>query len=134
MSAPGPPTSPAAVAKAVATDTAALVRAELELAKAELTAGAQRKATGAGLLAAAAALGGLAGLAVLVAAGFALAELGGLPGWASALIIAAALLVVAVVLAAVGRRKLGASVSPEVTKQQISEDVTWVKQRVRERR
>lgn len=134
MSGQGEPASPASAAKAVAADTTALVRAELELAKAELAAGAQRKAVGAGLLAAAAALGAVAGLALLVAGGFALAEVGGLPGWASALIITGALLVVAGVLAGIGRRKLAAALSPDVTKQQISEDVAWAKQRVRKRR
>lgn len=120
--------------KAIAADTAALLRAELELAKAEIASGAQRKALGAGLLALAAALAAVAFLALLVAAGFALSEGAGLPGWASALIIAGVLLVVAVIVALIGRSQLATPVSTKATQQQVSEDMEWVTRKLRESR
>lgn len=120
--------------KAVVADVTALVRAELDLAKAEVAHGAQRKALGAGLLGAAVGLVGIAFLALLIAAGFALTQEAGLPGWASALIIAAALLLVAVILALVGGRQLATPVSTAATQQRVSEDVEWVTQRIKESR
>jgi hypothetical protein len=125
-----PSTGLSASARAIAEDTSALVRAEIALAKAELSAGAKAKALGTGLLVGGAALAALAFLALLFALGFALAEVAGLPGWASALIVAGVLLLGAAVLVLVGRKQLATPVSIETTKANVQEDVTWAKQSV----
>lgn len=115
----------AAAAKQVATDASALVKAEIELAKAEVTASLQAKATGAGLFVAAGVAGWLALQGLLITAGLALALV--LPGWAAALIVTAVLLLVAAVAALIGRRKLATPVKLETTKQNVEEDVEWAK-------
>jgi uncharacterized membrane protein YqjE len=87
-----------------------LVRAELQLAKAELAEKGKRAGTGAGLLG----VGGVAalyGLGILIAAGvLALALV--LPAWASALIVAVALFVIAGILILVGRASLRKGLPP----------------------
>lgn len=128
-----PPRSPGEMAKTVAADAAALVRAEIDLAKAEVMGGVRARALGAGLVAAAGALTGVAALALLVAAGFGLAEGLGLPGWASALIVAGALLLLALLLALVGRAKLSAPVTTEVARENVTTDVAFVRQRLKAR-
>ncbi|MDQ7908142.1 phage holin family protein [Phytohabitans sp. ZYX-F-186] len=87
-----------------------LVRDELALARVEMVQKGKRAGTGAGLLGGGGviALFGLA--ALLTAAGLALAE--ALPGWLSALIVAAALFAVAGVLALAGRRQVARGVPP----------------------
>ncbi len=119
-----------ATAKNVAEDVRALVQAEVALAKAEVINAVRSKAVGAAMFAVAGVLGLVALLALLLAAGFALAEIGGLPGWASALIVAGALLVLAAILALVGRAKLKAQISTEVTRANVEKDVAWVKDRL----
>lgn len=122
-----------AAAKTIATDTTALVKAEVDLAKAEIASGMRAKALGAGLLGAAGALVAVAGLALLLAAGFGLSEGLGLPGWASALIVAGALLVVAAVLGLLGRSKLSTAVSTATAKESLNTDVAFVRQRFKAR-
>ncbi len=117
-----------AAAKAVVDDARTLVRAEIELAKAELSSAAQAKATGAGLLAAAAVAGWLALQGLLIAAGLALALV--LPGWAAALIVAAVLLLVAGIAALIGRRKLSTPVKLDETKRNVTEDVAVARARL----
>lgn len=129
-----PSTGTAAAARAVAEDASALVRAEIELAKAEILHGVKAKAVGAGMLAGAGALGAVAGLALLLALGFAIAEVGGLPGWASALIVAALLIVIAVILVLIGRRQLATPVQLQTTKENLSEDVASAKRNLRSKR
>jgi peptidoglycan/LPS O-acetylase OafA/YrhL len=116
-----------AIVKQVAADLSALVRAEVELAKAEVLIGVKAKARGAGLLAAAGALAAVASLGLLLAAGFALAEVGGLPGWAAALIVSGVLLLIAIVLMLLGRGRFATAVSAETTKKNVQEDVAWTK-------
>jgi hypothetical protein len=123
-----PSTGLGASARAIAEDTSALVRAEIALAKAEIAEGARAKALGAGMLAGAAALSAVAFLALVVALGFVLAEVAGLPGWASALIVAGVLLLGAAVLVLIGRKQLATPVSIETTKTNVQEDVAWAKQ------
>ncbi len=122
-----PSVGTAAAARAVAEDASALVRAEIELAKAELLIGVRAKATGAGLLAGAGVLAALAGLALLLALGFALAEVAGLPGWASALIVAGLLLLVAAILVLLGRKALATPIDLEPAKERLREDVEHAK-------
>ena len=112
-----------AALKAVAQDTSELVRAEIDLAKAELTEGVKANGIGAGLLVGAAVMMWLAVQGLLIAAGFALALV--VPAWASALIVAGVLLVVGGVLARIGLGKLGTPVSVDQAKSNVQEDVAW---------
>lgn len=114
-----------AAAKAVAEDVSALVRAELDLAKAEALAAVKPKARGAALLAVAAVAGWLALQGLLITAGFVLALF--VPGWAAALIVTVVLLVVAGGAGLAGRRFLTAPVSLDTTKHNIEEDVSWLR-------
>ena len=114
-----------AAAKAVAEDASALVRAEVELAKAELAESVKAKASGAGLLAGTAILGWLGLQGLLLAAGLALALV--LPGWAAALVVSVVLLVAGGVLGLIGKRKLATPVSLDTTKHNVEEDVAWAK-------
>jgi len=124
-----PTVGPGAAAKALAEDTSALVRAEIELAKTEIRRAAKEKATGAGLFGAAGVVGFLAVQALLVTAGFALALV--LPGWAAAAVVAAVLLLVAAILAAAGKRTLDRPAGLDATKETIEEDIAWAKTHLR---
>jgi uncharacterized membrane protein YqjE len=130
---PRPTVGAAAAAKAVAEDASALVKAEIALAKAEVMEGVKAKATGAGLLGAAGALLAVAGLGILITIGFVLAEVAGMPGWGAALTVTVGLIVIAAVLALVGRKKLQTAISVETTKHNVEEDVAWTKEHVSNR-
>jgi hypothetical protein len=120
-----------AALKAVAQDTSELVRAEIELAKAEIAAGIKANAIGIGMLVAAGVLVWLAVQGLLLAAGFALALV--VPAWASALIITGVLIVIAGILGFIARRKLGTRVSVDQAKTNVQEDVAWFKTHLRRR-
>ena len=107
------------------------MRAEIELAKAELKAGITANATGIGMLIGAGVMLWLALQGLLIAAGFALAEV--MPGWAAALIVTAVLILIAVVLGLVARGKLKTPVSVETAKTNVQEDVAWFKTHLRNR-
>ena len=113
-------------ARAVIEDATALIRAEIALAKAEAQRAIRAKATGAGLLAGAGILGwlGLQGLLITIAFGLAAA---GLPGWAAAGIVTLVLLLIAGVLALLGRGRLQEPLTLETTKQNVEEDVALTK-------
>lgn len=113
----------------LAEGVSALVRAEVDLAKAEFAAGVKAKATGIGLVVAAAVLGWLGLQGLLLAAGFALALV--VPGWAAALIVTGALFLLAAILGAVAAPQLRKPVGIDGAKEQASKDVAWVKQRLR---
>lgn len=130
---PPPTMSTADAVKQVAEDASALVKAEIALAKAEIMEGVRAKALGAGMFAVAGVLAAVAGLGLLLTIGFVLAEVAALPGWASALIVTVALLLVAGVLVLVGKRKLAAEVTVETTKRNVEEDVAWTKQHITSR-
>jgi uncharacterized membrane protein YqjE len=126
-----PTVGAAAAVKAVAEDTSALVRAEIELAKAELSEGIKANGIGAGLLVGAAVMMWFAVQGLLIAAGFALALV--VPGWAAALIVTLILLIIGAVLAWLGSRKLGTPVSIDQTKANVQEDAEWFKTHLRGR-
>lgn len=114
--------------RALSRDAAALVRAELALARLEMTEKARRSAVGGGLVAMAlvvllAAMGTLTAAAVM---GLATA----LPAWLSALIVAAALLAVGGVMVKLGATRLRAATPPlpSDTVESAKEDVQWLKQ------
>lgn len=130
---PRPTIGAAAAARQVAEDASALVKAEIALAKAELLGSVRAKALGAGLLAGAGLLGLIAFLGLLLTIGFVLAEVAGMPGWGAALTVSVALIVVAVVLALVGRGKLATEVSIDTTKHNVERDVTVTQNALKQR-
>lgn len=107
--------------------TTRLVRDELRLAKAEVSASVKQAGMGAGMFGTAA-LAALYGVGVLlVAAVVALALV--LPLWLSALIVAVVLLLAAAVAALLGKKKMAqASPVPEQTVQNVKDDVAEVKE------
>ena len=88
-----------------------VVRSEMRLAQAEMKEKGKKAGFGGGMFGGAAVLGLLALWALVFAAIAGLALV--LPVWASALVIAGALLLVAGVLALVGKRELGSAVPPK---------------------
>ena len=128
---PKPTIGVGAARKAVADDIPALVKAHVELAKAELAGGAKDKAAGAGAIAVAGAMGWLALQGLLIAAGLALALV--VPAWAAALIVSLVLLLIAGGAALVGKRKMSTPVSLDVTKAKVEEAVAWTKSQIANR-
>lgn len=122
---PKPTIGVGAAGKAVAEDLSALIKAEIALAKAELSGGAKDKAAGAGAFVAAAILGWLALQGLLITAGFALALV--VPAWLAALIVSVVLLLIAGVAAMIGKGKIKTPVSLETTRANVEEDVAWTK-------
>lgn len=111
-------------------DVQGLVRGEIQLAKTELTESASSAAKGIGML-----IGG----AVLALIGFvflmlALVELldDAMPRWAAAGLVALGLILIAVVLALVGKKQLSAkSLRPDQTIDSLQEDKEWARQQVK---
>jgi uncharacterized membrane protein YqjE len=112
--------------KDLASQTSTLVRQEIQLAQAEVTEQGKRAGRGAGMMAAAAvavllALGALT--AVLIVALDAAVRL-----WLAALIATALWLIVAAVLAQMGRRSLrSATPAAPQTVETLKEDIQWAK-------
>lgn len=117
--------------KQLADQTTALVRQEVELAKAELAQKGKRAGIGAGMFGGAGVLGLYAVGALTAAAILALAT--ALDGWLAALIVGVVYAAVAGVLALQGRRKVreATPVAPERTLDTVKEDVEVVKQRAK---
>jgi hypothetical protein len=111
----------------------ALVRHEVDFAKAEMTEKAKRAGFGAGLFGAAGVLV-LYALGVLIAAAI-LALALALPGWAAALVVAGALLLIAAVAALIGRSRLRSATPavPQESVRSIREDLSAVKSAARHR-
>jgi Putative Actinobacterial Holin-X, holin superfamily III len=117
------------VAKELTSDLSLLVRQEIELAKAEMTAKGRTAAPGLGMF-------GGAGLVGLCAAGALTASLVivlslFLPDWLAALIVGAVLTVAAYVLARQGKERVAQAGTPvpEQTIETVKEDVEWAKTR-----
>jgi uncharacterized membrane protein YqjE len=110
----------------VSTQISALVRAEIELAKAELGETAKRAGIGAGLFAAAAAV-------VLLSLPFLFVTLAevlvavGLPRWSAYLIVWAVFILVAVLLALLGRHTVCRLRRPERTLETVRETARWAR-------
>jgi Putative Actinobacterial Holin-X, holin superfamily III len=115
--------------KQLGEEVSILVRQELELARAEMTAKARQAGIGLGELSSGgiAALFALGALTACIIAALALT----MPVWAAALIVAAVYAVIAAVLLLVGRQQLGRAAPPvpERTQQTIKEDVEWARTR-----
>lgn len=105
-----------------------LVQREIDLVKTELVAKFKALGIGAGIIAAAL-LVLLAMLGVLLTAVIFALTLTGLPGWAAALIVAGALLVIAVVLGLIGYSILKRGVPPMPTESidSIKRDIRAIK-------
>jgi uncharacterized membrane protein YqjE len=113
------------------TQLGTLIRQEMELARAELTANATRTAQNASLIGAGAAVGYAAFLA-LVAAAIALLASIGLDAWIAALVVAIVLGIVAFALVQRGRSQLtAASLAPRRTIESLKEDAELAKERAR---
>lgn len=107
--------------------TSRLVRDELMLAKAEMTESAKHGGIGAGMFGASG-LVALYGLAAIIAGAIAALALV-LPVWASALIIGAVLLLVAGIVALMGKKQAQqVKATPETTIESIKRDVDEVKE------
>lgn len=110
-------------------ETTTLVRQEIDLAKIELSEKAKSVGAGAGLFGGAAvfALGAFFAVTACIIAALALV----LPLWAAALVVGVIYVIVALVAAAAGKRRLmqATPVLPQQTAQSIKEDVEWVKTR-----
>lgn len=87
-----------------------LIRDEVALARAELASKAKQAATGAGLFSGAAVFGFFAVGCLVTAAVLAVALV--LPAWAAALIVAGGLLVIAAILALLGRSRVKKASQP----------------------
>ncbi|WP_299035971.1 phage holin family protein [uncultured Pseudokineococcus sp.] len=97
----------------IKTDVTDLVKSEVALAKAELADDAKAAGKGAGMFAGAALFGFFALMLLLIGASLTLALL--LPTWASFLVVGVLLLVIAGVLALVGKSKISKVKAPERT-------------------
>ena len=108
--------------------TSKLVRAEIELAKAELTAKAQRLAVGIGLFVFAALLAFFAFATLIAAAVLCLSE--AFAPWLAALMVVVVLLIVTGILVLVGKRSVTAAMpaQPERAVASVRDDVEAVKE------
>ncbi|MBT2416891.1 phage holin family protein [Streptomyces sp. ISL-22] len=106
-----------------------LVRAEMRLAQAEMSQKGKRLGMGGGMFGGAGLVGFLALQAMVATAIAALAV--PLPVWAAGLIITGALLVVAALMAAVGKAKVARATppTPERTVESVKADVAEIKER-----
>jgi tetrahydromethanopterin S-methyltransferase subunit C len=120
--------------KQLSEQTTALVRQEIELAKAEVTQKGKLASVGAGLLSAAGIVGLLA-LGALTAMFIALLDTA-MATWLAALVVAVVYAAIAGILAVVGRSRLKAAtpVMPEQTVETVKEDVEWAKTQARSAR
>jgi uncharacterized membrane protein YqjE len=124
----------AELVKQLSDQSAALVRQEVDLAKAELAVKGKRAGLGAGMFGGAVLFGLYAVGALTACVILALAT--AVTAWLAALIVAALYGATAGVLALRGRTKLQQSVPPvpEQAVESVKEDVEWTKQRAKEGR
>jgi hypothetical protein len=116
--------------KAIASDTATLVRKEVELARQEITEALVARAKAGGAFGAAGVMGLYMLLFLAVAGALALALV--LPAWAAFLIVGGVFMVFAGGAAMFGRMRIKhASMAPEETKRTVKEDVEWAKTQLR---
>jgi uncharacterized membrane protein YqjE len=120
--------------KQLSEQTTTLVRKEIELAKAELSAKGKVAGEGAGMFGGAAVVGLLA-LGVLTAMIVALLDKA-MDFWVAALIVAVVYGAIAAVLAVTGRDRVkkGMPPAPEQTVETVKEDVQWAKSQAKSAR
>jgi hypothetical protein len=107
-------------------DLSGIVRAEIALAKAELRADVKNVAVGGGLFGAAAYLGLLASIVFVICVAYALVA-AGLAPWLAFLIVGVALLLLAGLLALIGRSRLTKLGPPERAIRSAKETIAAVK-------
>jgi MFS family permease len=137
MADPNGTTSPAEAAetstgdlvKNLSEQVSRLLRDELKLAEYEMTAKAKRAGRGAGMFGGSG-LFALYGIGCLLAAAI-LGLAGVVPGWAAALIVGGALLIVAGIAALLGKSQFGQATPavPEQTVESVKADVEEIKER-----
>ena len=110
----------------IASDSATLVRKEVELARQEIMTAVMARVKASGALAAAGALALFALIYLGIAGGAALSIV--LPRWLAWLIVGGAFLLLAGMAALVGLRKMKKPpMAPEETKRTVKEDMEWAK-------
>lgn len=109
-----------ALVNSAITDGQALVKQQVELTKAELSESAKKAAASSGMFLVAGVFGFLAFVFLLVAAAYGLVA-AGLPEWAGFLIVALVLVLVAVILGVVGRKKIQQVGPPQRAMAQIEQ-------------
>jgi len=102
-----------------------LMKQEVQLAKIEIKREVVAAGKGAGLLGGAGALGALGGIFVSIALAYALNEV--LPTFVSFLLVGVVYLVVAGLLALIGKKSLSKVGPPEKTIATVKDDVAWAK-------
>ena len=107
-------------------DLSGIIRAEIALAKAELREDAKNVAAGGGLFGAAGYLGLLATVTLVITIAYALVA-AGLKAWAAFLIVTVGLLLIAALLALVGRSRIRKVTPPERTIRSTKEAIAAVK-------
>lgn len=112
----------------VSRDVSTLIRAEIELAKAEMKVSAKRAGLGAGMFAAAGALLSLTVVLASFAAAYGLVALGLATGWAF-LIVAGAYLLIAVILGIIGAVSVRRVGPPQRTVATAKDTVATLKRR-----
>lgn len=128
---PGDEKSVGELLRELSEETSTLVRQEVQLAKAELSAKAKQAGKGGALLGAAAVMG-LALLGAFTALLIIVLDLA-MPTWLAALIVTVLYAVIVTVLALAGRAALkkATPVMPEQTVDTVKEDVQWAKTQAR---
>ena len=126
LESPDPEPSVGELVRRASENVSTLIRAEIELAKAELSTTVKRAGVGGGLIAAAAAIlaFSIPFLFVVIAEG--LVALG-LPRWLSYLIVWLLFLLVAAVLALIGRSQLRKVQAPERTIKTAKDTADWAR-------
>jgi Putative Actinobacterial Holin-X, holin superfamily III len=113
--------------QAASAQLSTLLRAEIELAKAEMSATVKRAAVGAGLLGAAAAVLLVALPFFLIFIAELLVDPVGLPRWSAYLIVWGAFLIIAGILAWIGLRTVKRMRKPERTIETVKETARWAR-------
>ena len=116
--------------RSIASDTSLLVRQEIELAKQEIMEALTARLKAAASMTAVGVLAVFMLIFLALAAATALDLL--LPGWASRLVVAGALLLLAVPVGLFGLARLRRPpLAPKETKRTVKEDVEWAKQQLK---
>lgn len=120
----------AEIVQKIANNLQGIVRAELRLAKTEMTERGKRMSKAAGMLGAGLALLALAGLLLVVTVVAALSLF--MPVWGAALIVAVVFGAVGAGMAVAGRQRIKeTNLRPDETIESVREDVEWLKRQTR---
>ena len=103
-----------------------IVRAELRLAKKEITQEAGKATAGVVMVVAGAMMLGIAGIFLLLAIAYALSLV--MPAWAAALIVAGGEAIMAAIFVGVGIKRIRATRAVPRTRATLQENVEWAKQ------